>query len=66
MRTAFRRPVLACGAELKNTFCLAKERRAFISHHIGDLENYETLRSFTDWHRAFPAAVRHHPGTGCP
>jgi hydrogenase maturation protein HypF len=44
----FPRPVLACGAELKNTFCLAKERHAFVSHHIGDLENVETLRSFTD------------------
>ena len=42
------RPVLACGAELKNTFCLAVEDRAFVSHHIGDLENFETLRSFTD------------------
>ena len=42
------RPVLACGAELKNTFCLAKGNRAFVSHHIGDLENYETLRSFRD------------------
>jgi hydrogenase maturation protein HypF len=42
------KPVLACGAELKNTFCLAKGRHAFLSHHIGDLENYETLRSFTD------------------
>ncbi len=42
------RPVLACGAELKHTFALARERRAFVSHHIGDLENYETLRSFTD------------------
>ncbi|WP_307848667.1 carbamoyltransferase HypF [Microbispora oryzae] len=41
------RPVLACGAELKNTFCLAKGRRAFVSHHIGDLENYETLRAYT-------------------
>jgi hydrogenase maturation protein HypF len=41
-------PILACGAELKNTFCLAKGRRAWVSHHIGDLENYETLRSFTD------------------
>jgi hydrogenase maturation protein HypF len=45
---AFPRPVLACGAELKNTFCLAKERHAFVSHHIGDLENAETLRSFTE------------------
>jgi hydrogenase maturation protein HypF len=40
--------VLACGAELKNTFCLAEGDRAFVSHHIGDLENAETLRSFTD------------------
>ncbi|MFR9775716.1 carbamoyltransferase HypF [Micromonospora sp. MS34] len=44
----FDRPVLACGAELKNTFCVAKGQRAFVSHHIGDLENYETLRAFTD------------------
>ena len=42
------RPLLACGAELKNTFCLARGSRAWVSHHIGDLENYETLRSFTD------------------
>ncbi len=42
------RPLLACGAELKNTFCLARGPRAWVSHHIGDLENYETLRSFTE------------------
>jgi hydrogenase maturation protein HypF len=46
--TGFPQPVLACGAELKNTFCLAKDDRAFVSHHIGDLENAETLRSFTE------------------
>jgi hydrogenase maturation protein HypF len=40
------RPMLGCGAELKNTFCLASGNRAFLSHHIGDLENAETLRSF--------------------
>jgi hydrogenase maturation protein HypF len=45
---AFRRPLLACGGELKSTFCVAKGRNAFVSHHIGDLENYETLRSFTE------------------
>jgi len=44
----FPRHVLACGAELKHTFCLAKDGRAFVSHHIGDLENYETFRSFTE------------------
>ena len=37
---------LAVGAELKNTFCLTRENYAFLSHHIGDLENYETLQSF--------------------
>ena len=41
-------PLLACGAELKNTFCVARDNRAWVSHHIGDLENYETLRSFTE------------------
>lgn len=42
------RPLLACGAELKNTFCLGKSQRAWIGHHIGDLENFETLGSFRD------------------
>ncbi|MDB5077882.1 MAG: (NiFe) hydrogenase maturation protein HypF [Chloroflexi bacterium] len=45
---SFSRHILACGGELKNTFCLAREGHAFISHHIGDLENYETLRSFRE------------------
>ena len=44
----FPRHVLACGAELKHTFCLAKGTYAFLSHHVGDLENYETYRSFTE------------------
>ena len=42
------RPILACGAELKNTFCLVRGGRAFVGHHVGDLENYETHRSFTE------------------
>ena len=45
---ALDRPVLGCGAELKNTFCLARGRHAFLSHHIGDLENYETYRSYVE------------------
>ncbi len=49
IRTAFRfeQQILACGAELKNTFCLARDNYAFLSHHIGDLENLETRQSFT-------------------
>ena len=44
----FPMPLLACGAHLKNTFCLGKGNQAFISHHIGDLENLETLISFRE------------------
>jgi hydrogenase maturation protein HypF len=63
-------PLLATGPELKNTFCLTRQRYAFLSHHIGDLENYATLRSFEDgvahFERLFrirPEAVAHdlHP-----
>jgi hydrogenase maturation protein HypF len=38
--------LLAAGTELKNTFCITNGNYAFLSHHIGDMENYETLRSF--------------------
>jgi len=40
------RHMLACGAELKNTFAVAKGGHAWVGHHVGDLKNYETLRSF--------------------
>ncbi len=42
------RPLLACGAELKNTFCLARGERAWVGHHIGDLGNVETLTAFRE------------------
>src|SRR5215472_10840736 len=42
------REILACGAELKNTFCLTKGHYAILSQHIGDLENYETLLFFQE------------------
>ncbi len=45
-------PVLAVGGELKNTVCLIKGRHAFLSQHIGDLENLEAYRFFEE-------AVRH-------
>jgi hydrogenase maturation protein HypF len=40
--------VLALGGELKNAFCLTRGDYAFMSQHIGDLENYETLASFAE------------------
>jgi len=40
--------VLACGAELKNTICLTHGRHAFLSQHIGDMQNEETLHHFKE------------------
>ena len=44
----FQAQLLSCGAELKNTICLTRDNYAFMSHHIGDLENIETLTSFEE------------------
>ena len=46
LQYTFSKPILACGAFLKNTFCLARGNHAFLSHHIGDLENTETMNSY--------------------
>lgn len=62
--------VIAAGAELKNTCCITKGRAAFLSQHIGDLENFETLGFFEESlthllkiFEATPAAMAHdlHP-----
>jgi hydrogenase maturation protein HypF len=62
--------IVACGGELKNTFCLSKGRYAVLSQHIGDMENYETLVFFEETlanlkklFRVEPRAVAHdlHP-----
>jgi hydrogenase maturation protein HypF len=39
-------PTLAVGGELKNTCCIASGSRAWVSQHIGDMENLETLHAF--------------------
>jgi hydrogenase maturation protein HypF len=54
--------VLGVGAELKNTFCLARDRYAFLSQHIGDLENYETLRFFVETVEQLSRTFRVEPG----
>ncbi len=62
--------VLGCGADLKNTFTVTKGRFAIAGQHIGDMENYETLRFFEESlgnikavYRVNPVAIVHdmHP-----
>lgn len=45
--------VLALGAQQKNTFCLTKGEFAFLSSHIGDLDNPTTEKSFKDEIKSF-------------
>ncbi len=40
------RQILGCGAEEKNTFCLTRDNFAFLSPHIGDMENLETMEHY--------------------
>ncbi len=54
--------VLAVGGELKNTFCLTRQNYAFLSQHIGDLENAETLASFEQGIEHFRRLFRVTPG----
>jgi hydrogenase maturation protein HypF len=62
--------LLACGAEEKNTFCLTRDNHAFVSQHIGDMENIETLEHYVrtvelykQLFRISPQAIAHdmHP-----
>jgi len=64
------RPILACGGQLKHTFCIGVGERAYLSHHIGDLDNEATWKAFVEgvdhYRRLFeidPAAIAHdlHP-----
>ena len=64
------KPILSVGAQEKNTFCLTKDNFAFVSQHVGDLENVETLDHFAETvelykklFRIVPEAVAHdlHP-----
>ena len=40
------KPTLAVGSEFQNAFCLAGDQVAFLSHHIGNMENVQTYKSF--------------------
>jgi hydrogenase maturation protein HypF len=39
-------PILAVGGQFKGTFALGRERHAFLSHHLGDLDHYDAYRAF--------------------
>lgn len=65
------KPTLAVGGELKNTFCLTRDRYAFLSQHVGDMENAEVFESFEQsvehlsrLFRVEPQIIAHdmHPG----
>ncbi len=43
-----KRPILALGADLKNTITLAVDGQAFVSQHIGDLDHYHAFRAFEE------------------
>jgi hydrogenase maturation protein HypF len=53
--------ILACGAEEKNTFCLTKDEHAFLSQHIGDMENEETLEHFENTIQLYKKLFRVEP-----
>jgi hydrogenase maturation protein HypF len=64
-------PLLGVGPELKSTICLSRGRELFLSHHIGDLKNEGTMRSFehaiehmSKLLEVAPEAIAHdmHPG----
>jgi hydrogenase maturation protein HypF len=71
LHRAVQRPVLAVGAQLKNTFCIATADSAYLGPHIGDLENLAALEFFEaavarmeDSLRVTPQVIAHdlHPG----
>jgi hydrogenase maturation protein HypF len=55
-------PVLAVGGELKNTICILRGREAFLSQHIGDLENLESYGFFGEAVQHFQRILEVHPG----
>jgi hydrogenase maturation protein HypF len=53
--------ILACGAELKNTFALGKDQQCILSQHIGDLKNLETYEFFVESIDRFSKLFRFKP-----
>ncbi len=46
LSVACQTPILAVGGQLKGTFALGRGRQAIVSHHLGDLDQYDAFRAF--------------------
>lgn len=55
-------PALAVGGDLKNTFCLGEERRAWLSAHIGDMDDLATQLALTSAERQLGSVTGVRPG----
>jgi len=53
--------ILATGPHMKNTFCLTRDRYAFVSHYIGEMENWETYQDYLRAIQHYEALFRIHP-----
>jgi hydrogenase maturation protein HypF len=53
--------ILAMGGELKNTFCLLRDGQAFISQHLGDLENAAAFQAYQDALNLYLNLFEHRP-----
>lgn len=53
--------ILATGPQMKNTFCLTRDKYAFLSHYIGEMENWETYQDFQEAIRHYEALFRIQP-----
>jgi hydrogenase maturation protein HypF len=54
-------PVIACGGEMKNTFCVTRGDRALVSQHIGELSDLPAFRFFAENVRDFCALLQVEP-----
>ncbi len=52
-------PMLAMGAELKNTFCLLRDGEAILSHHMGDLADARCLDDYQQSLASYQALFEH-------
>ena len=53
--------ILACGSDLKNTFCILKGDRAYVSQHMGDLQRYETQQEYKTAIERYKAILNYEP-----